>query len=202
LDYQGSTYARRYADTVAKAATTERNVAGATGAVTQAVARNLHKLMAYKDEYEVARLLTQSTFRERALAAFDGGAKLYFNLQPPLMRTFGLKKKVALGAGWFMPVLKALAALRFVRGTPFDIFGYTAMRRQERALIEWYVDLVLRALAKMHAGNIDLVRELAELPDMIRGYEGIKLRSLPKVRERAEELMQALGSGQSVRKAA
>jgi indolepyruvate ferredoxin oxidoreductase len=89
-----------------------------------------------------------------------------------------------------------------VRGTPFDIFGYAATRRQERQLIEWYVDLVLRALAKMHAGNVDVVRELAELPDMIRGYEAIKLRSLAKVRERADELMRALATGQAARKAA
>lgn len=202
LDYQGHSYAKRYADIVAKAAATERSVAGATGAVTQAVARNLHKLMAYKDEYEVARLLTQATFRARALAAFDNGAKLYFNLQPPLLRAFGLKKKVALNASWFTPVLKALAAARFLRGTPFDIFGYAATRRQERALIEWYVDLVLRALAKMHAGNGEVVREIAELPDIIRGYEEIKLRALPKVRERADELMQALTTGQAARKAA
>jgi indolepyruvate ferredoxin oxidoreductase len=202
VDYQGRSYAKRYADIVTKAAVTERSIAGTTGPVTQAVARNLHKLMAYKDEYEVARLLTQSTFRERALAAFDEGAKLYFNLQPPLMRAFGLKKKVALGASWFTPVLKALAAFRFLRGTPLDIFGYAATRRQERQLIEWYVDLVLRALAKMHAGNVAVVREIAELPDLIRGYEEIKLRSLPKVRARADELMQALATGQAARRAA
>ena len=139
LDYQGRGHAGRYIDVLSRAANAERNVMGATGELTQAVARNLHKLMAYKDEYEVARLLTQNTFRERALAGFAPGAKLYFNLQPPLLRVFGMKKKIALGA-WFAPVLKVLATLRILRGTPLDIFGYAPTRREERRLIVWYTD--------------------------------------------------------------
>lgn len=201
IDYQGRAYARRYADLVAEAAEKERGVAGAAGEVTAAVARNLHKLMAYKDEYEVARLLTQATFRDRALASFDPGAKLYFNLQPPLLRSFGMKKKIALGA-WFAPVLKLLAKMRFVRGTPFDIFGYAPTRREERRLIGWYVSLMTRALAKMEAGNLGLVREIAELPDDIRGYEAIKLKSVEKVRDRADTLMSALVASAGARKAA
>ena len=201
IDYQGVRYAERYADVVAKTVAAERFAAGATGAVTQGVARNLHKLMAYKDEYEVARLLTQDIFRERALGAFDAGAKLSFNLQPPLLRAFGMKKKIALGA-WFAPVLKMLARLRFLRGTPFDVFGYNATRREERRLVEWYIELLQQALPKLNAGTIDIVREIAELPDTIRGYEEIKLRSLPKVRERAAALQQQLAAVQSARKAA
>ena len=169
--------------------------------MTRAVARNLHKLMAYKDEYEVARLLTQDTFRERALAGFAPGAKLYFNLQPPLLRAFGMKKKVALGA-WFAPVLKILAVLRFVRGTPLDIFGYATTRREERRLIAWYIDLLAPALANLNAGNVGLVREIAELPDGIRGYEEIKLKSAAKVRAHADTLLNALIAGTGARKAA
>ena len=201
LDYQGKGYAGRYVDVVSRAADAERNIAGTTGEVTRAVARNLHKLMAYKDEYEVARLLTQDTFRERALAGFAPGAKLYFNLQPPLLRAFGMKKKVALGA-WFAPVLKVLAALRFVRGTPLDIFGYAATRREERRLIAWYIDLLAPALANLNAGNVGLVREIAELPDGIRGYEEIKLKSAAKVRERTDTLLNTLVAGTGARKAA
>ncbi len=201
IDYQGRRYAARYAEVVSKTASAERAASGAAGAITQAVARNLHKLMAYKDEYEVARLLTQATFKERALAAFDPGAKLYFNLQPPLLRLFGLKRKVMLG-GWFAPVLKVLAAFRFLRGTPFDIFGYTPTRREERALVAWYVDLVMKALPGMNAGNLGVAREIAELPDAIRGYEEIKLRSVPKVRERAETLLEALVASAGARQAA
>ncbi len=201
MDYQGGGLAKRYAGIVARAADAERKETGASGEVTRAVARNLHKLLAYKDEYEVARLLTQRTFRARALAAFDPGAKLYFNLQPPLLRAFGMKKKLALGM-WFAPVLKLLAACRFVRGTPLDIFGYGATRREERRLIVWYVDMVSLALAKMNAGNADLVREIAELPDEIRGYEAIKLKSVAPVRERGAELMKSLAAGKGARKAA
>jgi indolepyruvate ferredoxin oxidoreductase len=201
LDYQGQRYAERYVDLVAKTVAAERFARGTTGEITQAVVRNLYKLMAYKDEYEVARLLTQSTFRQRALAAFDPGAKLYFNLQPPLMRSFGLKKKISLGT-WFAPVLKGLAALRFVRGTAFDIFGYAPTRREERALIEWYSDLLRRALVNMNAGNLGIVREIAELPDAIRGYEEVKLKSVAKARERAATLIDALAASSGARQAA
>lgn len=201
IDYQGKQYAARYADLMAKTVAAERMAAGAAGEITRAVARNLHKVMAYKDEYEVARLLTQATFRERALAAFDPGAKLYFNLQPPLMRAFGLKKKVALGA-WFAPVLKVLAALRFLRGTPLDIFGYAETRCEERALVEWYIDLLGKALPNMNAANLGIVREIAELPDAIRGYEAIKLKSVAKARERANTLVDALVASCGARRAA
>jgi indolepyruvate ferredoxin oxidoreductase len=201
IDYQGKGYAKRYADLMAKVVAAELNVAGAGGEISRAVARNLHKLMAYKDEYEVARLLTQSTFCERALAAFEPGAKLSFNLQPPLMRAFGLRKKIQLGL-WFAPVLKLLASFRFVRGTPLDIFGYATTRREERKLIEWYSKLVVAALENLSAGNMGIVREIAELPDAIRGYEEIKLRSLPKVRERAGVLLDALVASSGARKAA
>jgi indolepyruvate ferredoxin oxidoreductase len=201
IDYQSAGYAQRYAAVVARAAAAERAVAGATGAITQGVACNLHKLMAYKDEYEVARLLSQATFRQRTLAAFAPGARLYFNLQPPLLRAFGMKGKMALGA-WFAPVLRLLARLRFVRGTPLDIFGYGAMRREERRLIGWYVDLLQQALGNLHPGNRDAVRDIAELPDGIRGYEEIKLKSLAQVRERAAALMAALAAGASARQAA
>jgi indolepyruvate ferredoxin oxidoreductase len=89
-----------------------------------------------------------------------------------------------------------------LRGTPFDIFGYGATRREERSLIIWYIDTVSLALAKMNAGNIDLVREIVELPDGIRGYEEIKLKSAAAVRERAAELMKSLSAGKGTRKAA
>ena len=112
-----------------------------------------------------------------------------------------MKKKIALGA-WFAPVLKVLAALRFVRGTPLDIFGYAATRREERCLIAWYTDLLTSALANLRAGNLALVREIAELPDGIRGYEEIKLKSVVKTRERADTLINTLVAGAGVRKAA
>jgi indolepyruvate ferredoxin oxidoreductase len=107
----------------------------------------------------------------------------------------------SLGA-WFSPVLKTLARLRFVRGTPLDIFGYGAMRREERRLIGWYVDLLQQALGNLNAGNRDAVLEIAELPDDIRGYEEIKLKSLVQVRERAAAQMAALAAGKSARQAA
>ena len=103
---------------------------------------------------------------------------------------------------WFTPVLKVLAALRLARGTALDIFGYAPTRREERALIEWYIDLLTQALPNMNASNLGIVREIAELPDAIRGYEEIKLKSVAKARERAGTLIEALIASSGARKAA
>ncbi len=190
IDYQNTAYAARYADKVRMAINVER----ATGiSIARDIMRGLHKLMAYKDEYEVARLLVQDTFAERARAAFDPSAKFYFNLQPPVLRSFGLKDKVALGA-WFTPALRALASLRFLRGSAVDPFGYAPVRRLERELIGWYeklLEAVLPVLKPEHEGTI---REIVNLPGDIRGYEDLKVRSAAKARERAKVLLDTLSS--------
>jgi indolepyruvate ferredoxin oxidoreductase len=201
IDYQSGSYAQRYVEVVRQVAAAERRFGGgaaAARALTRAVIRNLHKLMAYKDEYEVARLLTQRTFRERALARFEGRAKLSFNLQPPLLRHFGMNRKVSLGE-WFAPVLKLLAALRFVRGTPLDIFGYAAIRRVERRLVDWYVDLILQTLPALRSDNIVSAIAIAELPDDIRGYEEIKMKNVAQVQERVAPLLAALQAAPELR---
>ena len=112
----------------------------------RAVITNLHKLMACKDEYEVARLLTQSGFEQRVMNAFRDPVRISFMLQPPLMRLFGLKKKFALGP-WFKPFLSLLASFKSIRGTWLDQFGYAMMQRQTRELRQWYTRLVHDALA-------------------------------------------------------
>jgi indolepyruvate ferredoxin oxidoreductase len=187
--YQNTAYARRYVDFLRKVvAAEERRVPGQTQ-LSAAVARYLFKLMAYKDEYEVARLLLQDEFFRGVRRQFGDAARLAFNLHPPLLRALGLQRKLRLGM-WFAPVLKALRALRGLRGTPLDVFGYAKVRRVERQLISEYRQLIESLLPDLNEDNYDIAVQLAALPDMIRGYEGIKLTAVAEFRRRVEALRQ------------
>jgi indolepyruvate ferredoxin oxidoreductase len=143
--------------------------------------------MAYKDEYEVARLLLKDEFFQRVRAQFGDDVQLAFNLHPPLLRGLGLQRKLRLGT-WFIPILKALRALRGLRGTALDVFGYAKVRRIERQLIGEYRQLIESLLPNLNEDNYDMAVQLADLPDLIRGYEGIKLASVAEFRRRADEL--------------
>jgi indolepyruvate ferredoxin oxidoreductase len=151
-------------------------------ALIETVARNLYKLMAYKDEYEVARLLLDAS-AARDIAAASGGKPMRFswNLQPPMLRSLGLKKKLRLGP-WFKPAFVSLHSLRHLRGTPFDVFGYAKVRRVERALIREYRTTIEKTLARLTDENLDRAVVLAGLPDLVRGYEHIKLANVARYR--------------------
>jgi indolepyruvate ferredoxin oxidoreductase len=161
--------------------------------VTEEVARNLYKLMAYKDEYEVARLCLDEDLAAGIEARFGAGARYSYRLHPPLLRALGMKRKISLG-GWARPVFALLRAMRRLRGTRFDPFGYTAVRRAERALIPEYREAVWSALSTAGPGDHAVAAELAALPDMIRGYEHIKLASVARYRERQAELLAQPGA--------
>ncbi len=182
--YQDAGYAERYTqfvETIRAADTTTDK------AFTQAVARNLHKLMAYKDEYEVARLHLDPVERARIEAEFGPGARVQVNLHPPLLRAMGVKRKLRFGP-WFDPGLRSLYRMRRLRGTKADPFGKAKVRRVERELIAEYRELVQWAVARQAPTTDALCIELAELPDMIRGYEDIKLDNVARYRERVAEL--------------
>jgi indolepyruvate ferredoxin oxidoreductase len=147
--------------------------------------------MAYKDEYEVARLHVHGKFRANARARFAGNPQLAYNFHPPLLRALGVKRKLQLGA-WFTPVLQLMVRMRRLRGTPFDPFGAAEVRRAERALIPWYRDAMTQALAKLTPANAALVAEIASAPDEIRGYEEIKLRSITATKARVATLLTTL----------
>ncbi len=173
--YQNRDYAKDYRDFVERA-----------GPLREPVARYLYKLMAYKDEYEVARLLTNARFREDLEGRWERVESVSYNLHPPILRALGWKKKLKLGP-WFRGPLRALSAMKIVRGTPFDIFGYSAHRREERALIDWYCKLIIRVLAHLTPENLPMALEIAALPDQIRGYENIKRASIERVKKIADE---------------
>ncbi len=191
IDYQDGRYPERYVEFVLWVAACERRVAEGRSEITRAVIRCLYKLMAYKDEYEVARLHLKPAFRAFAGDLFVEPHRIVWNFHPPLLRALGLKRKLALGP-WFTPALRLLRAMRRLRGTPGDLFGYAAVRREERRLIPWYTALVEAALDHLDRHTHPLVAEIAQLPDGIRGYEQIKLNNVKAVKERAWTVLKRL----------
>jgi indolepyruvate ferredoxin oxidoreductase len=192
-DYQNIAYAVRYLERVTSSLQAEMAARGERHAyeVTAAVAESLHKMMAYKDEYEVARLLTRSGFEHRVAGMFSGSVRLKYNLQPPLARTLGLKGKVRVG-NWMRPLLKVLAALKVLRGTRLDPFGALESRREERALLAWYESVLAEGLGLLDARNAPQVAELMRLPQSIRGYESVKSAAAAEARSQAHRLLAEL----------
>jgi indolepyruvate ferredoxin oxidoreductase len=194
--YQDVAYARRYVDDVLEvlAAERERSGAGDELPVTDAYARAMHKLMAYKDEYEVARLHLEELERARLQDEFGPGAEVQILLHPPMLRALGLRRKLRLGMATARPLFGGLRAGRRLRGTALDPFGHTELRRLERALIEEHRALVRRALPYLTAHNQAAVAAVAALPDVIRGYEAVKLQSVARYRAAAAEAVRELAA--------
>ncbi|NLT06015.1 MAG: indolepyruvate ferredoxin oxidoreductase family protein [Solirubrobacterales bacterium] len=190
VGWGGRRAAERYATEVARVRAAEAERLPASTALTEAFARNLHKLTAYKDEYEVARLHLDG------LADLPRGAKIRFHLHPPALRALGMERKLKLGR-WFVPFFALLRRGRRLRGTVLDPFGYAAVRRVERELPDEYAAHVDAALEVLSADTLDLAVELAELPDVVRGYEEIKLANVERFRARAAELRAELGAGEA-----
>jgi indolepyruvate ferredoxin oxidoreductase len=196
--YQNAAYARRYSDFVAKARKAEGAVRGRTG-LAEAIARNLFKLMAYKDEYEVARLYTDGNFAKQVAATFEPGSLRYeFHLAPPLLarkdKVTGEPRKTSFGP-WIMTAFGLLKRLKGLRGTAFDPFGYTAERRTERKLIADYEALMTEVLGKLNADNHPLAVGLAVIPEKIRGFGHIKLRNLKAAKADEAALFEQFRSG-------
>jgi indolepyruvate ferredoxin oxidoreductase len=188
-EYQNRAYAARFEAMVARV----RHAESASGseALTEAVARSLFKLMAYKDEYEVARLYTDGRFEQQLRDQFEGDIKISFNLAPPLLSSgvdaLGRPKKRAIGA-WLMPVFRTMAKLRFLRGTALDIFGHSADRKLERELIAAYEKDVAAVIGALSPATIDTAVELLSLPDRIRGYGPVKEKAAKDAAARHAQL--------------
>jgi indolepyruvate ferredoxin oxidoreductase len=187
--YQDAAYSRRYADFVAGV----RQAEGALNStrLTEAVARYLFKLMAYKDEYEVARLHTDRAFTAKIAGMFEGDYKLVHHLAPPILGKVdaqGQPLKQAFGP-WMRSAFGLLARLKGLRGTALDVFGKTEERRSERALITEYRACITELLAGLDAGKLAAAVEIARLPEDIRGYGHVKARHLAAVRPKWDRLM-------------
>ena len=198
--YQNAAYATGYTSFVEQVRAREDKVKPGSQKLAKAVARYLFKLMAYKDEYEVARLFTDGTFAQQVAAKFKGDYTVRHHLAPPLFsrrdpETGHLQKREF--GPWIRQAMSVLAALRFVRGTAFDPFGYSEERRTERQLIASYRETVSSLLDSLTAANLDLAVEIAEVPEHIRGYGHVKERHLADARAKQAVLLEAYRSGKS-----
>jgi indolepyruvate ferredoxin oxidoreductase len=194
-DYQDAKYASRYRALVERVREVEAARVRGRTELSEAVARYYFKLLAYKDEYEVARLYTSGDFLAQLRRQFEGEPKLKIHLAPPLLAArdpqTGHLRKRAYGA-WMLRAMKQLARLRRLRGTPFDPFGYSAERRLERRLIAEYESVVEEALAALGPENYEAAVGLARLPEQIRGFGHVKERHLGVAKQREDELLAAL----------
>jgi indolepyruvate ferredoxin oxidoreductase len=187
IAYQDARYAGEYVDFVARVREAEQAAVPGETRLSEAVARYLFKLMAYKDEYEVARLHLKADLAGSLAREFPGGVRVQYHLHPPLLRALGLTRKLKLGT-WVDAAFRVLASMKGLRGSALDPFGRAAVRRIERALPGEYRALIERALRGLSRESHERAVQAARLPDLIRGYEDIKLRNVEKFREEARAL--------------
>jgi indolepyruvate ferredoxin oxidoreductase len=195
--YQDEKYARRYEGLVERARSAESALGRPDGPLSEAVARHYFKLLAYKDEYEVARLALDPQERERVASEAGADARVQWRLHPPVLRALGMKRKIALGP-WFGVVFAGLHRLRRLRGTALDPFGYAHVRRVERSLVTEYEQTVTRLLDLLDDSTHAAAVEIAALPDLVRGYEHVKLRSVDDYRARVAAGLAVLESSPTV----
>ena len=196
VNYQDQAYADLYRDFVDEVRRIEHQQIIDTPVpeptLTEAVARNLFKLMAYKDEYEVARLYSDGVFRKKLAEQFEGDYTLQFHLAPPLLAKIdpvsGRPRKRTF-PGWTLKLFAGLAQLKFLRGSPLDVFGYSTERKRERALIADYKSTIEELLPRLSTGNHELAVRIASLPDKIRGFGPVKAKSITSTRAENARLM-------------
>lgn len=193
-EYQDAAHARRYADFVARVRAAETERAPGREGLAEAVAHNLFRLRAVKDEYEVARLHGSEAFHAAIAEHFEGDYRIRFHIAPPLLArrdpNTGHLRKRAYGQ-WVLGLFRLLARLKGLRGTAFDIFGYTAERRAERRLARDYEATVEELLRTLDADNHALAVEIAALPDRIRGFGHVRAGAMAETAGRRDELLAA-----------
>ena len=193
-DYQDSAYAERYEQRVARVREVETGIRPESTELAEAVARNYFKLLAYKDEYEVARLYTETGYFEKLQSEYQGRLKPRFHFSPPWIAGIdpnsGRPRKYEYGS-WILVVLRVLAKFRFLRGTALDIFSYTKERRLERQLIDDYEAMLAGVCEHLDERHLAAAIELASLPDQIRGYGPIKEAAVETAGERRKEILDA-----------
>jgi indolepyruvate ferredoxin oxidoreductase len=196
--YQNGAYAADYRALVEKAKAAEAARAPGKCGLADAVGRYLFKLMAYKDEYEVARLYTDGSFERQVRTEFDGDLRLQFHLAPPLLarrdKTTGLPRKMSFGP-WVLPAFRLLAKMKVLRGSALDPFGYSLERRTERKLIDDYKAMLDEALANLTPENHHLAVGLAAIPEKIRGFGHVKQRHLVTAKADEAALLEQFRAG-------
>jgi indolepyruvate ferredoxin oxidoreductase len=195
-DYQNAKYASGYLDLVMRVREQELFIMGSEGRFSAAVARSLFKLMAYKDEYEVARLYSGQSFRQQVAETFDGPGRMVVHLAPPLLArrdpVTGEPRKMTFGP-WIFRAFALLARLKGLRGSPFDPFGRTAERQMERSLIQEYAGLIERVMKSLTADNFETAVAIAGSGEDVAGFGHIKQRAAEATRLRWKQLEARLG---------
>ncbi|MGI9295278.1 MAG: indolepyruvate ferredoxin oxidoreductase family protein, partial [Pseudomonadales bacterium] len=191
-DYQDAAYTKRYQSFVSQVSEAESKLGIDGKLLATAVAKYLFKLMAYKDEYEVARLYTEGTFTQKLRETFSGDYRLIFNMAPPLLARkkdhLGRPKKITLGP-WMLPLFKLLAKGKVIRGKRFDPFGWSHERKTERGLIADYHRTLVEILPSLNRQNHAIAVTIASVPDQIRGYGPVKDKSIAEAQQRTNELL-------------
>jgi indolepyruvate ferredoxin oxidoreductase len=189
IGYQNAGYADFYRKQIDQVREAELRIAPDSTALAEAAAHYLYKLMAYKDEYEVARLAVDPEFKSQLEQQFGAISKAYVHLHPPVFRAMGMRNKLRLGS-WFTPAFHVLKAMRRLRGTPLDLFGYARIRRLERDLVTEYITTLWTLTAELTTSNLATAIAIAKLPDGIRGYELIKVDSVDRYRTEVATLLE------------
>ena len=196
-DYQNKSYVQRYLHLVERVRTLEIDRVPGSTEFTEAVASYYFKLLAYKDEYEVARLYTNGDFMQKIKGRFEGDYKLKLHLAPPLFSSrdahSGEPVKTAYGA-WILSAMNLLARFKFLRGTAFDPFGKTSERKMERRLIEEYEQTIEELLRGLSKKNHALAVEIARIPEQIRGYDLVKQKHVESAKSQKNELLKEFRS--------
>ncbi|MGA1420062.1 MAG: DUF6537 domain-containing protein, partial [Ilumatobacteraceae bacterium] len=187
IDYANDDYARRYLAVVEQAIETDAKL-NAESRFTHHVIRQTHKLMAYKDEYEVARLMLHDDARAEGRRVAGERGRVSMLLHPPFLRAIGIKRKIRFPE-WLLPLFAVLAWGKILRGTPLDVFGYTAVRRAERRLRDEYLGRMQEIGAHPARFGLSVAVRLAELPDLVRGYEHIKMRCVADYDEQVRDTL-------------
>lgn len=204
-EYQNAGYARRYRSLVGKVRSAEEALFGKAGALSSAVALTAYRVMAYKDEYEVARLLSAETFKRKIHAQFQGEFKVRYHLAPPLLSRInpstGRPDKRSFGP-WLSPILSQLARFKWLRGSRLDPFGRTQERQRERALIKEFEDLMTEVAQALDTDNYDAAVALAELPRDIRGFGPVKMAAFERYDAALPEALDAFRNPDRTRNAA
>ncbi|MBE9399408.1 indolepyruvate ferredoxin oxidoreductase family protein [Pontibacterium sp. N1Y112] len=190
--YQDAKYAARYRDLVSKVSGAEAALGVDSQALTEAVSKQLFRLMAYKDEYEVARLYTDSDFLKEVSETFEGDYRINFHMAPPLLArkrdSQGRPKKMSFGP-WMLKALGTVAKMRSLRGTKLDLFGYHPDRKLERQLRDEYETQISTLVARLNDRNYQASLKLAQVPDEIRGFGLVKEQAAKAAREQSEQLL-------------
>jgi indolepyruvate ferredoxin oxidoreductase len=193
IAYQNEAYAKRYASLVQRVIAAERMVSPKASQLSEAVARYLYKLMAYKDEYEVARLHSDPAFLNTLEAQFKNGYKVQYNLAPPVLAkrdaVTGELQKHLFGP-WVLTAFKLLAKLKGLRGGTFDLFGNTEERRHERQMMQDYIRQIDEIVSKLNEKNYAAAVQLACVPNEIRGYGHVKAKSIETAKSLQEQYLQ------------